>query len=144
MTEFAQHLSWLSLEAFDGVIWLWYVSALILLLFVSAIAWHVKTKLALSRSIKWLIPLMVAGCVGILLMATAWHWNIESGYHPEQTATPLSILDAFACISFLSCALCVAFSRGQRLVAAAIALPGLWYGFWCFFVATMSISGVWL
>ena len=144
MKEFALRTLWLGEQAFDGVIWLWYLSLPIFLLGALAIAWLVRSKQPLSRAVKTQVLLMFVACLGILLMASAWYWPAEAGYHPEQTELPLSILNGFSVVLFVSCLACAALARGQRIPAFALALPGIWLGYWCLFVATMSISGIWL
>jgi hypothetical protein len=144
MKSFALRTLWLGGQAFDGVLWLWYVSIPILIFFCLAVVWLIRSKRTLSPAIKALILLAVAGCFGILFMASVWHWDVEWGYHPEQTERPLNILSTFAILSLALSLLLVGFARGQRIAATAIALPGIWFGFWCFFVAVMAISGQWL
>jgi hypothetical protein len=65
-------------------------------------------------------------------------------YHPEQTELPLNFLAAFAVATFLGYLVCVALARGQRLAATSLAFAGVWFAYWCYFVAAMSISGIWL
>ena len=144
MQHFAAGMSWLAGQAASGLLWAWFISLPILFVFFVSLAWLLKTGRSLSRATKILLTIAPASCIIMLILATAWFWDGRKGYHPEQTEVPLDILVGFAIMALLACVVCIMFARGQRLAASALALPAVWYGFWCYFIAVMAISGQWL
>jgi hypothetical protein len=116
----------------------------VFLIFVVATVSLVRRPAPVPRTIWLLVFLVLTSCLAILSMGTAWYWDNQNGYHPEQTELPLNMLAALSIASFLAIVVCICLARGRRVAAIGIALPGIWYGLWCYFVAAMSISGDWL
>src|SRR5437867_426248 len=130
--------------ALDAPVHYWYVTTPIVVMALSGLVWLVRTRARFAlatRLLLWLIPIF---WLLILVMGAVFNADPAGGAKPEDTLAPVRGLVAVGGIGLLTCLSCVALARGQRLAAASFALLGLWIGCWFYFVAAMSVSGVWL
>jgi len=134
----------LGLTALDGPVHFWYVTVPIVSMALVGLVWLLRFRVRLARATRLLLWLIPASWVLILVFGVVFNADPGSGAQPEDTVAPLRGLVATAGIALLACVSCVVFAQGQRLVAASFALLGLWIGCWFYFVAVMSVSGVWL
>jgi hypothetical protein len=143
VSDLAWRLVALALAAWEGVEWLWYVSLPLFLLALGGVIWLARISRPTSRALWLLGATAFLSCLCILLFGALWYAD-PSVYAPERTKLPENILLVLISVVFLAHLRCVVFARSQRLAATSIAMLSLWCSYWCAFVASMSVTGMWL
>lgn len=133
--ERLRYLLWLADQAAGGLFYIWPVSVVLLALLVASLVYtfYKRVRLSLKEVVLVLAPIM--GPIAIL----------ASGVVLEESRVSYSLVPAalFA-LNGMLCLYSIWRSPEVRVVTMAASLVVMWYAFWCWFVAGMSISGDWL
>ena len=136
------YITWLARQAFSGLLYSWPISLILIAgLIVTAIIESPFLGSQFRRK-----HLLVFAPFLICLLILVWGDVME---HPSgsQSLGPAWAgyftlgLFAFQCLIGIYT---IYLMKGFRWISTFIILLQLWFGFWCAFVAAMSISGDWL
>jgi hypothetical protein len=130
--------------SFDGWLALWWVSIPLALFFLVSAAGLVRRRAPLARAsvaICLLVPVCAIFFSGMAAFFAADHTSPTA---VKDAVLPVRALGSLGVAAVIAAIACIFFARSQRLLATSIALFGGWAVFWIFFVASMSVSGVWL
>ena len=132
---------WMAEQAWDGVMYLWVVSALLFLLPCVALTlcWRRLTN-SDWRTRAWLGGPFLMPIV-VLLWGAGMGRIDGSGAAPVWTSYVLSLL---LLVSLFFFAFCIWRTPGLRWIAAALAVVAAWFTFWSAFIAGMALTNDWM
>jgi len=128
----------------DGSLALWWVSLVLVALFVLALGSLVRRRVAPHAAVTVLLISAPAWALLFAWMAVHFAADHHSATAVEDARVPTSALGLMGLAALVQMFVCVAVAKSQRLVASAVAASTTWFVFWVFFVAGMSVGGVWL
>lgn len=128
----------------DGPLALWWISAVLAALAIVALGGLARRKTSPRLPIAVLIFSVPVWAVLFAWIAVTFRADPRSLTAIEDTKTPLLILGILGVAALTQAIACVIAAKSARLAASAIAACAIWFVFWVYFVAGMSVSGVWL
>lgn len=129
------YLLWLADQAIGGLLYIWPVSVIFLAFLVASLVYTFCTGAWSSSKEVVLVLVPLLGPIAIL----------TSGVVLKERGVSYSLVPAalFA-VNGVLCLYSIWRSPTVRVVTVAASLFVIWYSFWCWFVAGMSIGGDWL
>ena len=124
---------WLFSQTFEGVVYFWPVSLLLIANAGVAMFYSTLTTRLLVLLVPFIWPIL------ILLVAAAW-WNIGD----EISEVPQMGVAALFCIQVILSIGITYELRGRRWAATSVCMVALWLGALSWFVAGMALTNVWL
>jgi hypothetical protein len=128
----------------DGSTGLWWISIPLAIFFLLAIGDLIRRRVKLQRVTLVLCAVLVVAPVVFSAMAVLFAADHHSPTAVEDTVIPVRVLEALGLASLIAVGSCIYMSKKQRVAATSIALFGGWLVYWIYFVAAMSVSGIWL
>jgi hypothetical protein len=123
---------WLFSQTFEGVVYFWPVSLLLIANAGVAMFYSTLTTRLLVLLVPFIWPVL------ILLVAAAWWDGIG------VSEVPIVGVAALFCIQIILSIGITYELRGRRWAATSVCLVALWLGALSWFVAGMALSNVWL
>lgn len=139
-----EEMLWILRMSLDGSLELWWVALVLIALVALALGSLVRHGTGPHPAVTVLLVSAPLWALLFAWMAVHFAADRSSATAVEDARTPATALGLLGTAALLQAIVCVAVSRNQRLVASAVAASATWFVFWVFFVAVMSISGVWL
>jgi hypothetical protein len=130
--------------SFDGWLALWWVTIPLALFFIVSVGNIIYRRIPLTRPSVALCLLVPVSAMVFAAMAVLFAADHTLPTAVEDTVLPVKVLGALGLVAIITATACVLFAKNQRIMAASVALFGGWLVYWVFFVAAMSVSGVWL
>jgi len=128
----------------DGWLALWWITVPLALFFVISVGSIIHRRIKLERPSLVLCLLVPISAIVFAAMAVLLAADHTSPTAVEDSLPPVKALGSLGIAAVIAAAACIFLAKGQRVVATSIALCGGWLVYWIFFVAAMSVSGVWL
>jgi hypothetical protein len=130
--------------SFDGWLTLWWVTIPLALFFVGSVGHTIYRRIPLTRASAALCLFVPVSAVVFAAIAVLFAADQTSPTAVQDAVLPVRALGVLGTATAVAAAACVLLAKNQRIVAASVALFGGWLAYWVFFVAAMSVSGVWL
>jgi hypothetical protein len=128
------YMGWLLVQAWDGLFYIWPVSTVLLALIVVTLAHTGLNREAALRRHFWYGLLPLGGILSILLAGAICAEN------PAMTIWP----DMGMVFTLLLAGAALYKSKDIWPLSASLCSFLVWFSFWCWFVAVMSITGDWM